>query len=235
MKLKITIAALAALAASQAANATLTISSVNGGPANGVNKVNFDDLTPGSSAAATSTGPNGSVSVSFTGSGVVGILPNTGSYAAPFLSGNNGDGFGSPDQPNGQDATPYLSTGIGTVTVSFSGNQQYVGLLWGSVDTYNSLEFYNSANVLVGTVTGTQVNAAANGDQGAAGTFYVNINSDVPFSKIVAVSTSNAFELDNVAYDDIVHDPVPETSTYVAGGLALLPLLLGLRAKLGKK
>ena len=43
---------------------------------------------------------------------------------------------------NGPDTTTYLTTGIGSVTLTLPGPEKYFGLLWGSVDTYNTLSFY---------------------------------------------------------------------------------------------
>ena len=122
---------------------------------------------------------------------------------------------------NGPDATTYLTTGIGSVTLTLPGQEMYVGLLWGSVDNYNTLSLYNGAT-LVGTVTGTDVTASANGDQGEFGTFYVNINSTESFNSIVATSSSYAFEFDNVAFNPT---SVPEPSTFVLsliGGVGVI-------------
>ena len=88
----------------------------------------------------------------------------SGLYAAPYLSNGNGTLFGDPN--NGPDTTTYLTTGVGSVTLTLPGQEKYAGLLWGSVDAYNTLSFYNGAT-LVGTATGTDVTASANGDQGA--------------------------------------------------------------------
>ena len=135
----------------------------------------------------------------------------SGLYAAPYLSNGNGTVFGDPN--NGPDATTYLSTGVGSVTLALPGEEKYVGLLWGSVDSYNTLSLYNGLT-LVGTVTGTDVTASANGDQGELGTFYVNINSTDSFDRLVATSSSYAFEFDNVAYNT---SAVPEPSSFVLG------------------
>jgi hypothetical protein len=65
------------------------------------------------------------------------------------------------------------------------------------------------------------VTLTAIGDQGASGTYYVNINSTVPFLTVVA--TGGVFEFDNVAYNPTI--PVPEPSTAAllfAGVLAAL-------------
>jgi PEP-CTERM motif len=177
-----------------------------GGVPNGVNYANFDDLPLGGAG-----GTSGGISVSFGGDGqaVQGSL--SGVYAAPFLSNGSGKNFNDPN--DGPDTTTYLTTGTGSVTLSLPGEEKYLGLLWGSVDTYNTLSLYDGST-LVGTITGSDVTSNANGDQGASGTFYVNINSTTSFDKIVATSTSNAFELDNVAFNPTA---VPEPSSIVLG------------------
>jgi hypothetical protein len=215
-----------ALVACHVANATMTVSGSVGGAPIGVSKVNFDNLTLGS-VGGTAFGPNGSVGVSFVvdGQAVAGAM--SGVYAAPWLSGNNGTGFGpsSVNQVNGADATTYLTSGISTGTtlgqaiLTFGADERYLGLLWGSVDDYNTLSLYDGDS-LVGTVTGSDVLTSPNGDQGVNGTVYVNISSTLPFNKVIATSTQYAFEFDNVAYNPT---PVPEPTTMIAGALLLLP------------
>jgi hypothetical protein len=174
----------------------ITFSSINGGAAIGSPKLNLDDLDLGNDTQWI----DGTVKVSFTGTGEVVQGAAGGLYAAPFVSGSNGIGFGAPDQAVGADTTKYLSTGIGSIVLSFTTNQTYFGLLWGSVDNYNTLSFYDN-NDLVGSFTGTQIWASANGNQDQQGTFYVNFtNTDGTFNKVVASSTQYAFELDNIAY-----------------------------------
>src|SRR5882757_7129869 len=116
------------------ASASLVINSSVGGAPTGVNYVNFDNLPLGSAG-----GISGGIGVSFTsgdGRAVQGAA--SGLYAAPFLSGGNGSLFGNP--ANGADTTTYLSTGIGSITLTLPSFAKYFGLLWGSVDSYNTLE-----------------------------------------------------------------------------------------------
>lgn len=196
--------AMLGLAVSPVAQGAISVSGSVGGAPTGVFKVNFDDLALGSSGGI-ATGPNGSVAVSFTGDGgvVMGEIPLL--YAAPVLSGGNGVGFGpgGTDQANGDDMTPYLITGLGSVTLTFEAPQTYLGLLWGSVDSFNTLKFY-SGGTLVGTVTGSDVLASPNGDQGVLGTLYVNITSTIPFDSVVATSAGRTFEFDNLAFNPTI-------------------------------
>ncbi|RYD31840.1 MAG: VPDSG-CTERM sorting domain-containing protein [Verrucomicrobiaceae bacterium] len=208
----------AAFAISQQASA-VTISGSVGGAPSGVSYLSFDDLTPGTnSATVTTTGPDGPVDVTLVGSGQVATGSSGGVYAAPFLSGGNGTGFGNADGP---DETPYLSSGGagGSATLTFSSPQKYFGLLWGSVDDGNLLEFFNG-NALVFSVDGATVGGSINGDQGVNGTLYVNINDLPSFTSVKATSPSFAFEFDNVAYNQ---NAVPDGgSTVSLLGLSLL-------------
>ena len=194
------------------ASAGFTIQSTVGGSASaGASYSNFDSLPLGS-AGGTSNG----VGVAFSGTAAATVEGSvTGQHAAPALSGLNNQFFGP--LYSGPDATHYLSTGTGSVTLTFAdGPMHYLGLLWGSIDNYNSLTFFDGSTEL-GTITGSEVLSPANGNTGAVGTAYVNINSTVAFTSVVASSTSNAFELDNVAY---APSAVPEPSSLALCGIA---------------
>ncbi len=223
MKLKVAASLIVSLTSIELANAALSVTGSVGGAPTGVNKINFNNLSLGNSGGV-ANGPNGSLTVSFTGDAQTVVNSVGGRYAAPWLSGGNGNGFGAGggNQANGADTTKYLSTGIGSVTLTFGSLQRYLGLLWGSVDGYNKLEFFNG-NVSVGSITGGHVTASPNGNQGVNGTLYVDINSTFGFDKVVASSSSYAFEFDNVAFNST---PVPEPSTYVAGLLLALPVVV---------
>ena len=225
VKNKYTIKAVAAaafvLAACQVANATLTINSALGGNAPlGASKFNFEDIALGTGGGVASSviGPSASMTVSFIVDGQTLMGAVSGVAAPPYLTPLNGVGFGAGggNQVSGVDATHYLTTGtgVGRAILTFA-DTYYLGLLWGSIDDYNSLEFYSGAT-LVGTVTGLDVTATPTGDQGANGTRYVNIFSTVAFDRVEARSDkAYAFEFDNVA--------VPEPTTIIAGALLLLP------------
>lgn len=209
------------LASLGSAHAALAISgSVGGAPsASGVVYDNLDWLPLGTAGGVS---PDSGITVNITPNAAAVTGSSSGRYAAPFLSGGNGAGFGNGD---GADATTYLTTGStgavagAAIELLLGADYRYFGLLWGSVDAYNTLAFYDGAN-LVGTVTGSNVTASPNGNQGVNGTLYVNILSDLSFNRVVATSSQYAFEFDNIALSR--SNPVPEPHALALLGLGLV-------------
>jgi hypothetical protein len=132
----------------------------------------------------------GSDTISFTGTAGV-YHGAVNSIAAP------------PWTQTGADTANYLAAEpSGSVTFTYSSDQKYFGLLWGSVDNYNTLNFYEG-NTLVDQISGSQIAANANGDQTANGSYFVNVNfnGSTAYNRVVATDTTNpAFEFDSVAY-----------------------------------
>jgi len=126
-------------------------------------------------------------------------------------------------------AVPLDSSGPLFVDVTFGGGTySYLGLQWGSMDTYNQIQFYSGAT-LVGTVTGGAGPAGVSRDSGTGGqtdwenNAYVNISSTQAFDRIRISSFSGfggaspyAFELDNLAV------AVPLPGAVLLGALGLL-------------
>ena len=205
-----------AAVASFAQASTITVTPSATGPIAGVTYDNLNSGTPGPA-------------VTFSGSAAYVTGSSPYNYAAPMLFNGIGASFGDAD---GTDASRYIAVeGGGSARFQFSSLQSYLGLLWGSVDSFNTLSFYNGST-LVGSVSGTDVTSNANGDQTASGTLYVNLDSSLPFNAVVASSSANAFEFDDIAYGQPA-TAVPEPSSLIVfgSGVALLAAVLRYRRK----
>jgi len=126
-------------------------------------------------------------------------------------------------------AQPYLTTGNylsvlggGTIDINFSARNT-ISFYWGSVDSYNSIKFFNSitGDVVTGGMVspllpnGCQTSTDCNG--------YVTFTSDTPFTKVELSSSSNSFEITNIS-------AVPEPTTWAMMILGFLGLgFLGYR------
>ena len=111
----------------------------------------------------------------------------------------------------------------GTISLAGFGAISSLSFIWGSVDTYNTLSFLNSAGSTIYSITGSQLlgsSAAADGDQEAARTNpVVTFNftdGDQNVSAMRLTSTGKSFEIDNIAIS-----PVPEPATW---GMMMLGL-----------
>jgi hypothetical protein len=150
-----------------------------------------------------------------------------------------GSSLGLYAEPYG-DTTQYLTVQPHgpNETVTFGSAYTNLGLYWGSMDNYNSIEFYNGTTLL-DTVTGTQAALSIPALSGAQGlqTDYANnrfitiSNIDgigASFTSIVLNSTSNSFELDNLSWGNnsitgkFSATPLPPAVTLFSAGLALL-------------
>ena len=159
-------------------------------------------LTTTNSSAIVDTFDSDRPGWSYTGYGKIRNGSETGRYAAPFnpitSKADNTNFFAVPED---------MAYGL-TADVSFGGEQyNYLGLFWGSADSYNSIEFYNG-ETLIASFGGDDVFDPANGDQiSSLSNSYVNFYLSDSFDKVRFISDGYAFELDNLAVG--MHAPVP--------------------------
>lgn len=161
-----------------------------------------------------------SVSQGTTGSFSDGIFSFSGT-GGEVVNGGPTSQYAPPYGATGPDTTNYLAV-TGTETVTFTQNHNYVGLWWGSVDSYNTISFYENGTQ-VASYGGAAVANPANGGQTTSDTnLFVNFSGLPEFNSIVFNSSLPAFELDNLT----VGPAVPEPSS-------LLLVLLGAVMVLG--
>lgn len=123
----------------------------------------------------------------------------------------------------------------------------YLGLYYGSIDTYNNLSFYSGQTLISGgtegsplfdgILTGSEILAAmggTSGNQSAPGSnVYVNLFFDAEdplFTSFRFTTTGIAFEVDNIVAG---FTPVPEPATMLLFGAGLAGLA-GIRRKRNK-
>jgi hypothetical protein len=146
-------------------------------------------------------------------------------------------------QPAG-DATNYLSVSYdskaGAVDFSFSDLQNYFGMYWGSIDSYNWVSFLRN-HVQLATFSGADVVSGsgllANGSwQSSLSNRYINFYLGSIFYDEVILSTTNfAFEVDNVAFGDPpVSVSEPSSIPVLAFSLFGIALMRPVEIRLGK-
>ena len=99
-----------------------------------------------------------------------------------------------------------------------------ISFIWGSVDTYNTLDIFDADDNLLASFSGSDVFNPANGDQGNVNTnpiVTISFNTTAARDAVAYLrfsSTQNAFEFDNLA----VAVPEPSTWAMMIGGFGLL-------------
>jgi hypothetical protein len=142
-----------------------------------------------------------------------------------------------------KNTTRYLSLGKNKqAVVSFEGLVDYFGLYWGSIDTYNSIEFKKGGTSLV-TFGGQQIANLVKSTYGLPNTQFASWTSNYTniyvdffasseaqyFDTVVLKSTGIAFETDNHSYRRAV--PVPGMAF---GVIAAAGVLVAKRKKAAK-
>jgi hypothetical protein len=126
---------------------------------------------------------------------------------------------------DGQHAQPFGSTGgyfsvgptdgtPGLIDLSSFGVLSSISFIWGSVDSYNTLDLLGAGGNVLYSFTGSNVFNPANGDQSNPNTnplvtLLLTGDDQTAVRSLRLSSTQNAFEIDNLAIN-----AVPEPSTW---------------------
>jgi hypothetical protein len=136
-------------------------------------------------------------------------------------------------QPAG-DTTNYLSisypSAAGAVQLAFSSPENYFGLFWGSIDSYNTITFLRDQGQIAtfsgATIAGLTGLVADGEQQSPLSNRYINFYLGAVFYDEVILSTANfGFEVDNIAFGD-PPVPVSEPGTLMLLGSALYGLFI---------
>lgn len=189
--------------------------------------------------------------ITFTGVGLQeGVVQNSvsGEYAVPVAGAVGGGtsgtpeyltaGYGSALTSNIASSGNYLSTGTGTITITFTTTQHWLVLLWGSIDTGNSVTIndHSGAGGTNFTETGTALQQivegfTTDGSQGVGGSAYVVLNSTAGFTTATFTSSTVSFEFAGVATSTTGFQFVPEPSSTILVGIGIAIALFAMRRR----
>ena len=130
-------------------------------------------------------------------------------------NGSSGNGAQPPASEGNYYSAGPSTNSPGTILTNFAAPIGQLSLLWGSVDTYNTLTFLDAANNVLASFTGSQIINSNFGNQVLPGSnpiVYFSITGAEQFSlaKLQLTSTQEAFEIDNIA----IQAAVPEPATW---------------------
>jgi FecR protein len=161
----------------------------------GLSTETFDSQTAGSASdngAGFGTFFSAALDANFSGSGNAGVVNGSSAVTeAPFVG----------PLPGSLDTSNYLSICTnGTETIKFNQIENTFGLYWGSVESLNSIAFYNGST-LVGSYSGSDLSPLlANGDDfSLASAGYVQFAQLPSFNTVVLQSAQTTLEVDNIS------------------------------------
>jgi hypothetical protein len=132
---------------------------------------------------------------------------------AQYLTGD----FGSLLTTSVAASGNYLSTGLGSITITFTTPESNFALLWGSIDATNSVHFNDMAG---DTVTGATASSVAVGTipgfTGIGGSAWFLITTNTPFTMVTLSSSIVSFESAAEVAGPLTF--IPEPTSFVMAG-----------------
>jgi hypothetical protein len=153
----------------------------------------------------------------------------TGGGQPEYLTGD----YGSALTPSSAGSGKYLSTGLGTITITFASPQTSLVVLWGSIDTGNVLTLNDGVSFPGTVVQNAAKGFVSNGFQGPGGSAYVVIDSASSFTTATFSSSVVSFEFAGVEGSTTPFNFLPEPSSAVLMGTAIA--IVALRRRRGRK
>ncbi len=160
-----------------------------------------------------------------------------GTYNAVLSGGSVSGSYRSPYEdlsqniPAGFETAPYSSVRLGSFGYNFLGGATTLSILWGSPDSYNTLQFYDNKNgtgnlLSTASITGTGftgLDLIPPATQGLAHD-YVTFSSSVAFLSVVLTSSTAAFEYAGLTFGSNAPALTPIPPALVLFGSALVGL-----------
>ncbi len=149
------------------------------------------------------------------------VVTNTTTGSVLTVAGTMPGQYAQPAPASPPDAYQAVQTG-GASTFNFTKSLGVFSFYWGSIDTYNTIEFRRGDGSLVQAFTGSTFAAPANGNQTASATnrrVTFGFTGQEAVKKVVFKSSQNAFEYDTLAIAGI---PEPATWAMMIMGFGLV-------------
>jgi len=157
------------------------------------------------------------------------VSSSTGNFVQ-VVSGNQLPNARTPyeDNPPVDQTTPYsvlaYGGGAGTATYNLSGGTTF-SILWGSPDTYNFVQFYDTSNNAIGPAFSAGNLPQCDGNCNQLHWDLVAFNSDTPLGKVVLSDTGQAAFEYGSSLAGAPATPLPAAFPLFASGLGALGLL----------
>lgn len=170
--------------------------------------------------------------ISSTGGGFAVQKGSTSGVAATPAGNDTCFGFGP--QPNSNDTAATVKIDYGNILAG-GDTINYLGLYYGSIDTYNELRFY-AGETLLRTLTGTELLDVFQGTSGNQtsnnSNLYVNLDfaPNEAFTAFEMVTTKRAIEVDNITVG-MSSRPVPAPATLALFGVGLAAFATSMRRR----